>query len=128
MPTAYNFTGQRLDSQTGLLYYNARYYDPVSGRFTSTDDTVETNASGLDTYAYVADNPVSLNDPSGHCPWCIIGAVVGAVVGAAIDYGSQVYNNYQSGNSNPWGNVNWWDVGGAALGGALKCINRSPFF
>jgi hypothetical protein len=26
MPSTYNFTGQRLDSQTGLLYYNARYY------------------------------------------------------------------------------------------------------
>lgn len=29
MPTPYNFTGQRLDSLTGLLYYNARYYDPL---------------------------------------------------------------------------------------------------
>src|SRR6185312_903153 len=37
MPTTHNFTGQRLDSQTGLLYYNARYYDPVSGRFTRAD-------------------------------------------------------------------------------------------
>lgn len=36
MPMTYNFTGQRLDSQTGLLYYNFRYYDPLSGRFTRT--------------------------------------------------------------------------------------------
>ena len=29
---ALNYTGQRLDG-TGLLYYHARYYDPVLGRF-----------------------------------------------------------------------------------------------
>ena len=65
MPTTYNFTGQRLDSVTGLLYYNARYYDPFSGRFT-TADTVENNANGMDPYAYVGDDPVGKTDPSGH--------------------------------------------------------------
>jgi len=65
MPTTYNFTGQRLDSVTGLLYYNARYYDPFSARFT-TADTVDTNAKGMDPYAYVGDDPVEKTDPSGH--------------------------------------------------------------
>ncbi|WP_149403029.1 RHS repeat-associated core domain-containing protein, partial [Dictyobacter arantiisoli] len=108
----YDNAGQRV-----LLYYNFRYYDSTSGRFTSAD-TVETNGSGLDPYAYVHNNPVSLTDSNGHCPWCI-GAIIGAVVGAVADYGYQVYSNYQSGDSNPWGDVNWWDVGGAAVGGAL---------
>ncbi|MFC1920429.1 RHS repeat-associated core domain-containing protein [Chloroflexota bacterium] len=31
VPTDKKFTGQRLDS-TGLYYYNARYYDPETGR------------------------------------------------------------------------------------------------
>ncbi|GCE08158.1 RHS repeat-associated core domain-containing protein [Dictyobacter aurantiacus] len=52
MVTPFNFTGQRLDTQTGLFYYNARYYDATSGRFISAD-TVETNGSGLDPFAYV---------------------------------------------------------------------------
>ncbi|GHO64332.1 hypothetical protein KSC_032240 [Ktedonobacter sp. SOSP1-52] len=65
MPTTYNFTGQRLDSQTGLLYYGFRYYDPISGRFTRAD-TAETNAGGMDPYAYVHGNPQTFNDPSGH--------------------------------------------------------------
>jgi len=64
MPTTYNFTGQRLDSQTGLLYYNSRYYDPLSGRFIRTD-TVQNNANGLDPYAYVIGNPETKNDPTG---------------------------------------------------------------
>ncbi len=37
--TRLNYTGQRLDD-TGLLYYHARYYDPVLGRFTSPDSIV----------------------------------------------------------------------------------------
>src|SRR5260370_848485 len=65
MPTTYNFTGQRLDSQTGLLYYGFRYYDPLSGRFARAD-TVETNADGMDPYAYVGDNPETKDDPTGH--------------------------------------------------------------
>jgi RHS repeat-associated protein len=64
MPTTYNFTGQRLDSVTGLLYFNARYYDPLSGRFVRAD-TVQNNASGMDPYAYVGDSPIGTTDPSG---------------------------------------------------------------
>ena len=36
---SYNYTGQRLDG-TGLLFYNARYYDPQLARFTSADSIV----------------------------------------------------------------------------------------
>jgi len=65
MPTTYNFTGQRLDSETGLLYYNFRYYDPVSGRFVRAD-TAQNNAGGMDPYAYVGDSPENKADPTGH--------------------------------------------------------------
>ncbi|WP_161668827.1 RHS repeat-associated core domain-containing protein [Kallotenue papyrolyticum] len=37
--TTLNYTGQRRDS-TGLVYYHARYYDPVLGRFISADSVV----------------------------------------------------------------------------------------
>ncbi len=65
MPTPYGFTGQQMDVQTGLIYDNFRYYDPISGQFTRTD-TIDTNMSGSDTYAYVGCNPVTMNDPTGH--------------------------------------------------------------
>ena len=83
MPTTYNFTGQRLDDQTGLLYYNARYYDLVSGRFTSAD-TVQNDAQGMDPYAYVGDDPVGRTDPTGHC-WPLCTMLLGAVIGAAVN-------------------------------------------
>jgi RHS repeat-associated protein len=42
--TKYNYTGQKLDD-TGLLFYNARYYDPQVGRFTSSDSIIPTLAT-----------------------------------------------------------------------------------
>jgi len=61
------YTGQFADSVTGLDYYNARWYDPVSGRFLSPD-TVQGNAQGMDPYAYVEGNPETVNDPTGQKP------------------------------------------------------------
>jgi RHS repeat-associated protein len=43
--TPRNYTGQLLDA-TGLLYYNARYYDPAIGRFVSADVVVPGNRVG----------------------------------------------------------------------------------
>src|SRR5690606_36416392 len=35
--TSYGYTGRELDSESGLLYYRARYYDPQTGRFLQKD-------------------------------------------------------------------------------------------
>jgi len=66
--TSLNYTGQRLDD-TGLLYYHARYYDPILARFISADSMVpeQANPQDLNRYSYVHNNPVRYNDPSGHC-------------------------------------------------------------
>ena len=69
MPGAYGYTGQQPDALTGLNYDNARYYDPVSKQFTSADTVLPGNGylpSGLDRYAYVAGNPETKTDPTGH--------------------------------------------------------------
>ena len=38
--TEFNYTNQRKDDGTGLLFYNARYYDPALARFVSADSIV----------------------------------------------------------------------------------------
>jgi len=43
IPTDIKFTGQRLDD-TGLYFYNARYYDATIGRFISADRIVQRSA------------------------------------------------------------------------------------
>ena len=65
-PTSFQFTGQRLESSIGLLYYGARYYDPSLGRFIQADTIVPGGVQGLDRYAYVGNNPLKYTDPSGH--------------------------------------------------------------
>ena len=60
-PTSLGYTGQRADSSTGLDFYQARYYDPLAGQFTSADSV----ADGLNRYGYVAGNPTTNSDPSG---------------------------------------------------------------
>ena len=64
MPGSHGYTGQVQDA-SGLAYFNARYYDPVVGQFTSAD-TVQ----GPNRYGYVAGNPETLTDPSGHLICC----------------------------------------------------------
>jgi RHS repeat-associated protein len=57
------YTGREQDADTGLYYYRARYYDTDIGRFISEDP--KGFAAGINFYAYVGNNPVNANDPSG---------------------------------------------------------------
>lgn len=59
----YRFTTKELDAGTGLYYYGARYYLCDVGRWASADPAGAVD--GLNLYAYVGNNPVSLLDPLG---------------------------------------------------------------
>ncbi|MEO5326532.1 NucA/NucB deoxyribonuclease domain-containing protein, partial [Mesorhizobium sp. CC13] len=51
----------------GLLYLNARYMDPILGRFISPDDWDPTQPGvGTNRYAYAQNDPVNKADPNGH--------------------------------------------------------------
>src|SRR5690348_10707109 len=66
MPTDYAFTGQHSDLGTsGLDNYNARYYDPTAAQFGAAD-TVLDGMAPPNRFGYVAGNPESATDPSGH--------------------------------------------------------------
>jgi RHS repeat-associated protein len=64
----FQYTARESDSETGLYYYRARYYDPSDGRFLSEDPIGF--AGGANFYAYVTDSPINLTDPSGFDPGC----------------------------------------------------------
>ena len=76
LPTRFTFTGQYSyvnDDATdlgaagfGLMFYNARWYDPYLNRFVQADTVVPGGVQGLDRYAYTSNNPVNYVDPSGH--------------------------------------------------------------
>jgi RHS repeat-associated protein len=61
------YIGERADPETGLMYLNARYYDPALARFISPDDWDPTLAGvGTNRYAYAGNDPVNKSDPNGH--------------------------------------------------------------
>ncbi|MBI5352936.1 MAG: RHS repeat-associated core domain-containing protein [Chloroflexi bacterium] len=80
--TNYTFTGQYsyMDDPTtsgttegfGLMFYNARWYDPSLGRFAQADAIVPGGVQGLDRYAYVNNSPLVYTDPNGHWAHCNI--------------------------------------------------------
>ena len=95
-PTGYQYTSQRWDDALGLYDYNARYYDPATGRFLSADTIVPgrqfaaltndyseaalaqsvnqardklpvaTSSLVLNRFAYTLNRPTMGTDPTGH--------------------------------------------------------------
>ncbi|NLZ07174.1 MAG: hypothetical protein GXY19_18560 [Phycisphaerae bacterium] len=62
-PNRFLFTGREFDTETGLYYYRARYYNPTLGRFLQTDPIGY--GDGINWYRYCRNNPACCTDPSG---------------------------------------------------------------
>jgi RHS repeat-associated protein len=117
------FTGREQDTETGLYYYRARYYDPITGRFLSEDPI----RSGINFYTYCGNNPVNCRDPSG-LRWytgagtvtnntegdiTVTGDTYGGADGSVIIPSGQSYNfNYS------WLNA----IGNAILGSGMNAF------
>ena len=100
LQTDRTFTGQKSDA-TGLLYYNARYYDPALGTFISPDSLVPNPVRVIDynRFLYARGNPLKYEDPSGHIPFLVILVVAGVVGGLSNAVGNaavQVKGNWDS--------------------------------
>jgi RHS repeat-associated protein len=88
------FPGQYFDKESGLSYNYFRDYDGTTGRYVQSDP-IGING-GLNTFAYVENDPLRYADPRGECPWC-----VGAAIGGGYDIVLQLIAN----------------------GGNLRCVN-----
>lgn len=66
VPDGPGYTGHVNDRDTGLVYMQARYYDPI-GRMLSVDPTgpVAGNIYGFNRYVYANNNPIVNIDPDG---------------------------------------------------------------
>jgi RHS repeat-associated protein len=62
------FAGQYQDTESGLYYLRARYYDPATGQFITRDRWTPATRK---PYAYTDDNPLNGSDPTGlyDCGW-----------------------------------------------------------
>jgi RHS repeat-associated protein len=60
----FQYTGRESDTETGLYYYRARYYDPSSGRFVG-EDPLLFGGGDANFYNYVSGGATNYTDPSG---------------------------------------------------------------
>lgn len=68
-PNGPGYTGHVNDPDTGLVYMQARYYDPEMGRFLSVDpiSPAAGNLFNFNRYDYTSNNPINHTDPDGRC-------------------------------------------------------------
>ena len=57
------FSSKIYDKETGLYFFNDRWYDPDAGRFISPDPTPAKLSEGV--YTFAMSNPTKYSDPSG---------------------------------------------------------------
>jgi RHS repeat-associated protein len=96
------FAGQYYDVETGLHYNWHRYYDPVGGRYLSTDPI---NDVGKNLYEYVFNNPVNWTDSQG------------TGVDTVADVGFIAYDGYRIFKDNIFGDCGNLGENLLALGG-----------
>lgn len=69
------FIGHYRDADTGLVYMQQRYYDPLVGRFLSVDPKITDAKNGrrFNRYAYADNTPYLFIDPDGRAVSCANG-------------------------------------------------------
>ena len=83
----FRFAGRELDTETGLYYNRARYYDPALARFISEDPIGL--AGGVNQYAYAESDPINATDPYGLAP-CTHEQLAGGAIQATFSDGNIV--------------------------------------
>jgi RHS repeat-associated protein len=103
------FTSKERDAETGLDFFESRYYSSAQGRFTSPDEFKGgfldafsghavfqpgplpyadiTDPQTLNKYAYVRNNPLRYTDPDGHCveDFCVVEGGVALAAGSSAE-------------------------------------------
>lgn len=102
-----NFTGKKYDPETGLYYFNQRYYDPSLGIFLTMDPARQY----LNPYLYGSNNPLMYVDPDGEFFFALAAVMLkGALISGGINAAAQLAIT---------GSIDLGSVGQAALGGAI---------
>lgn len=83
------YTGKPEDTDTGLVYMGARWYDPETSRFTGIDPQGfnADNPQSWGRYLYANNSPYNFVDPDGEAPIAapLIALVVQEATGAAVE-------------------------------------------
>jgi RHS repeat-associated protein len=97
----WRFASKRFDPELSLIYFGKRYYDPLLGRWLTTDPAGFVDSTNL--YQYVFNNPFRYRDPDGQfiialpllaLTWKVVAV---AVVTACVAY--ELEHQHQRSNS-----------------------------
>ncbi|KKM76719.1 hypothetical protein LCGC14_1377320, partial [marine sediment metagenome] len=82
----YLYKNYYYDTETGLYYLNARYYNPRTARFLirDPDPGEDTHRLSKNAYAYTYNNPIANDDPNGHGIWSSVVNTVSSAVSGAV--------------------------------------------
>jgi RHS repeat-associated protein len=143
------FTGQVFDAESGLYYYNARYYDPELGRFIQADPRIQdlSNPQSYNRYSYCINDPLRYTDPTGLDYWGDVGGMylgyydagaslvrgtvfmVAHPVVTAQGIGTAIAHPINTGSAIASGVAKDWNSGargqGKVVGGALLAIGTA---
>ncbi len=94
------YTGHKFDTDIGLSYMQARYYDPAIGRFYSNDPVGFRDIHSFNRYTYANNNPYKYKDPNGET--ATLAMCFGGPLGCAIGVGATLLAvNHGIQNSKP---------------------------
>ncbi|MCE3024026.1 hypothetical protein LW131_04225 [Riemerella anatipestifer] len=95
------YTSHEHLAEVGLIHMNGRLYDPLLRRFLNADENIQNafNTQNYNKYAYVLNNPLMYNDPSGEffffpflVSWgmskLLAGFVTAAIIGTGVGLAS----------------------------------------
>ena len=116
------YTGQQIDEETGLYFYQSRYYDAELGRFTQADTIVPSadTSQALNRYTYVKNNPLKFTDPSGHGWFSKIWKKVKGWIGTIVTIGLFI--------AAPWGSGFWATFAYSTIGSAVGTVVNGGSF
>jgi len=105
------YAGHEFDTDTGLSYMEARYYNAGMGKFISQDpmfwkiDKVALFDPQLqNSYSYARNNPIAYNDPDGERAWNTVKSFI-------LGTGDAVISNFKSDNNGRNDNSTAYKVG-----------------
>ena len=79
--------GRKVGGGEGKIYFNARYYDPTTGRFLTEDPSRQ----GVNWYAYCDNDPINKTDPDGRQSELGSGIVHGLESTLRVDFGREEF-------------------------------------
>jgi RHS repeat-associated protein len=83
----FGFAGGLYDSDTGLVRFGARDYDPQTGHWI-TKDPIGFGGGEANLYGYAFNDPINFIDPAGK--WAGVDELVGGLIGGAVNTGAYV--------------------------------------